>query len=275
MNGPVVVGYDGSPQALSALAWATQEARREQLPLRVVHVSEFGSTVLDEGVHHARSIAPDVEIDASLDVCGDAPGTLVDEGTCASLLVVGSRGRGLLSGLLLGSVSAAVAAHADCPVAVVRRRADSARAARLPVVVGVDDSPAGAGALDLALAQASHREAPLVVVRAWDMPTVLGSVLPGAPQEVEVQRAAEASLAETMAGRADRFPDVTARPVVRRGAPAAVLLEAAHNAQLLVVGSRGRGCFLGLLLGSVSQAVLHESRCPVMVAHARVGARGR
>lgn len=286
MNGPIVVGYDGSRWAEAALSWAVHTARRERRPLRIVHVGlgQGGGRSLTDGVGRARAIAPDIDVTYSLELRESVPGTLVEESRTAHMMVVGSRGSGGFAGLLLGSVSTAVAAHGHCPVVVVPQGpvAVSSEAAR-PVVVGVDGSAVSLRAVDLAFDQASRLEVPLVAIHAWKAPAVVGSIptvhaweLPGAvglvpeamPEQVEEQRTVEkALLAESLAGHADRYPDVEVRASVRLGAPAEVVLAAARDAQLLVVGSRGRGGFRGLLLGSVSQSVLHRARCPVVVVH--------
>lgn len=271
MNGQIVVGYDGSAEAQEALGWAADEARRERRPLHVVHVGlgQGGARSLTEGVERARSSAPDVEITSSLELRDSVPGTLVDASTDARMLVVGARGLGGFAGLLLGSVSTAVAAHARCPVVVVRRRPSSSSVplAR-PVVVGVDGSRTSVSAVDLAFDLASRREAPLLAVHAWEMPALLGPTPPWTPDEIADRLVGEkALLAESLAGHCDRYPDVEVRSSVRLGGAAEVVLAASGDAQLVVLGSRGRGGFTGLLLGSVSHAVAHHATCPVAIVH--------
>ncbi|GEL97284.1 universal stress protein [Cellulomonas terrae] len=271
MSGHIVIGYDGSPEAQEALEWAADEARRERRPLRIVHVGlgQGGGRSLTEGVERVRSAAPDVEITSSLELRDSVPGTLVDMSTDARMLVVGGRGLGGFAGLLLGSVSTAVAAHARCPVVVVRHRPGSSSVplAR-PVVVGVDGSRTSTSAVDLAFDLASRREAPLLAVHAWEMPALLGPTPAWTPDEIADRLVAEkALLAESLAGHADRYPDVEVRSTVRLGGAAEIVLAASGDAQLVVLGSRGRGGFTGLLLGSVSHAVVHHATCPVAIVH--------
>ena len=271
MSGHIVMGYDGSAEAQEALGWAAEEARRERRPLRIVHVGlgQGGSRALTEGVERARAEAPDVEITSSLELRDSVPGTLVAVSTDARMLVVGARGLGGFAGLLLGSVSTAVAAHARCPVVVVRRRPGrSAVPLARPVVVGVDGSRTSIRAVDLAFDQASRLEAPLTAVHAWEMPALLGPTPAWTPEEIADRLVSEkALLAESLAGHCDRYPDVEVRSTVRLGGAAEVVLAAAGDAQLVVLGSRGRGGFAGLLLGSVSHAVVHHATCPVAIVH--------
>jgi nucleotide-binding universal stress UspA family protein len=287
MTRPIIVGYDGSTHADGALTWAAREAARVHAPLRVVHVehtlvdgyviadrpldlaARVGDRVLERAVQRAHGVEPDIEVTTQLALQESAPAVLVQASGDARLLVVGSRGRGGFAGLLLGSVSIAVAAHAHCPVVVVRRHRSWAGSPPVrPVVVGVDSSATSARAVGFAFDQASRLGAPLVAVHGWELPTMIGQVPPWRPAEIEELRVAEKVLvSESLAGHAERYPDVDVRPLVLPGAPAHVLLAAAEDAQLLVLGSRGMGGFRGLLLGSVSQAVLHHATCPVAVVH--------
>jgi nucleotide-binding universal stress UspA family protein len=287
MNQPVVVGYDGSTHSGEALTWATREARRLSAPLRIVHVAhtitdgfvvadrpldltaQVGAQVLAEAVEHAYAVDPDIDLSTRLELRDSVPAILAEAGALARLLVVGSRGRGGFAGLLLGSVSIAVAAHAPCPVVVVRRQPPPlADGSVRPVVVGVDGSETSVRAVDFAFDQADRLGAPLVAVHAWEPPPMMGPVPGWRPDEIEELRMAEkVLLSESLAGHSDRYPDVEVRPVVLRGGPAHSVLVTAEDAQLLVVGSRGRGGFRGLLLGSVSQAVVHHATCPVAIVH--------
>ena len=286
MNREIVVGYDGSTHADEALAWAARAARREHAPLRIVHVArtfidgyviadrpsdltvQLGGQVLAEGVERLRAMFPDIEVTTQLKPLDSVAAVLTEASTDARLLVVGSRGRGGFAGLLLGSVSITVAAHAHCPVVVVRAKPAAAGPAIRPVVVGVDGSPTSTSAVDYAFDQASRLGLPLAAVHAWELPTLFGPVPPWLPEEVEEIRMAEkAVLSESLAGHMERYPDVHVTSMVHRGGPAHVILAAAEDAALLVVGSRGLGGFRGLLLGSVSQAVLHHATCPVAVVH--------
>ena len=284
MNREIVVGYDGSNHADEALAWAARAARREHTSLRVVHVArtfldgyafadrqldltaKIGTQVLASGVERLRAIDPDLEVTTQLEPEDSVAAVLTEASKHARLLVVGSRGRGGFAGLLLGSVSVTVAAHAHCPVVVVRTQPAPADPCLRPVVVGVDGSPTSMSAVDLAFDQASRLGLPLVAVHGWELPSLFGPVPPWLPEEVEEIRMAEKAVtSESLAGHTERYPDVDVTVVVRRGGPAQVILSAAEGAELVVVGSRGLGGFRGLLLGSVSQAVLHHATSPVVV----------
>jgi nucleotide-binding universal stress UspA family protein len=177
--------------------------------------------------------------------------------------VVGSRGLGGVSGLLLGSVAVALAAHASCPMVVVRGE-DRPDAADLPVGIGVDGSPTSEAALAFAFEAAAVRGVGLVAVHTWaDV-----EFRPGMAPLVDWSSIAEDEevvLAERLAGWSTKYPDVPVRRVVQRDGAATALVELSRDAQLVVVGSRGRGQLSGLLLGSVSHGVLHRSHCPVAV----------
>ena len=186
------------------------------------------------------------------------------------MLVVGSRGLGGFTGLLLGSTGIQLATHSVCPVVVVRPPDDAATAGAEAgrVVVGVDGSPASEAAVAFAFEQAAWRGVGLTAVMAWDMayldvPGRVGSI----PEGVLTagQEAAQASLGESLAGWREPYPDIDVRARTDMGNAARVLLDASPGACLLVMGSRGRGGFGSLLLGSVSHAVLHHAHCPVAV----------
>ncbi len=180
----------------------------------------------------------------------------------AQLVVVGDRGRGGVGGLLLGSVAATLAAHGACPVVVVR----GIEPPEGPVVVGIDGSPLSEPALAAAFEAAAARAVPLVAVYAW-RDLLLDPGLASHDWAV-VEQQGRAELAERLAGWSGKYPDVPVRRVVVRDGPARALVEQSVTAQLLVVGSHGRGGVGALLLGSVSHAVLHRSHCPVMIVRA-------
>jgi nucleotide-binding universal stress UspA family protein len=183
----------------------------------------------------------------------------------AALLVLGSRGLGGFTGLLAGSVTVALTAHAHCPVAVIRDEPP----AEGPVVVGVDGSPASEAAIGFAFEEAAFRGGELVAVLAWT-----DAVFPVGPDGIQypmidwtpLAEQAEELLGERLAGWTEKYPEVVVRRRIERDRPAQALIDAANGAQLLVVGSRGRGGFTGLTLGSVSQAMLHHAPCPIVVA---------
>jgi nucleotide-binding universal stress UspA family protein len=193
-------------------------------------------------------------------VFGQATAVLCERSHDADAIVVGCRGRGGIAGMLLGSVSWQVAAQAGCPVVVVRGRWRSVGDhVRGPVVVGVDGSAAADAALGFGFAEARLRGVPLLAVCALaDSPASRGGYL-----------RLQAEFEPAIARHEKKHPEVPVLRQVAQGGARDALLAAAHDAQLLVVGSRGRGGVAGMLLGSVSQAVLHHALCPVAVVHPR------
>lgn len=287
MSPPVVVGVDGSPSSLEAVTVAAHEARLRGCALKVVNaffwpavhaplgpwsaasaeeaLREVAGRLVARAVEHARSVAPDVEVGDSV-VAGGPLTVLEAQSRTAALVVVGSRGLGGFAGLMLGSTAVHLAAHARCPVLVVRERADGTG----PVLLGVDGSPAAEAAVEFAFAEAALRGAGVEALHAW---TPWSVPVPPSPDPSEPYALAPGMLAdgerrllaEAVAGQQERYPDVpVVQTVVRDGAREA-LIGASARAGLLVVGARGSGGFTGLLLGSVSQAVLHHAHCPVAV----------
>ncbi|MBY8876266.1 universal stress protein [Actinacidiphila acidipaludis] len=296
MGGLVVVGTDGSAPSSAAVAAAAREAARRDADLRVVHafawpevhflpgaappaftdteVHALTGPLLSRAVEQARAAAPQVSVDQEVTV-GDALQVLVDRSREAQLVVVGSRGTGAFAGLLVGSTGVGLAAHAACPVLVVRDPAEPTG----PVLVGVDGSPQARDAVVFAYDEAALRGASLLALHAW---TAWNVPVPQPPRDAAAPYAYERGmlaadeerlLAEALAGCAERYPQVTVeRRSVRAGTREALVAESAR-AQLLVVGARGRGGFSGLMLGSVSQAVLHHARCPMAVVRGGAVAR--
>lgn len=284
----VVVGVDGSPPSKVAVDWAAREAAMREVPLTIVHVMQAttvtmwpevpmprelavrfekaGQAILDD----ARVVAEDatagsaaIRVDTELISAGVLP-TLIDLSKGADMIVVGCRGLGAIGRRLLGSVSWGLIHHANCPVAVIHDEDPlMPTPAMAPVVVGIDGSPASESATAIAFDEASRRGVELVAVHAWSDFAV--SELPGIEWS-DVEKQAEETLAERLAGWQERYPDVTIRRVVVLDRPAHQLLEQSESAQLTVVGSHGRGGFAGMLLGSVSSAVAESARMPVMVA---------
>ncbi|WP_037891651.1 universal stress protein, partial [Streptomyces viridochromogenes] len=172
--------------------------------------------------------------------------------------------------LLLGSTAGHLAAHAACPVLVVRGRPAPAG----PVLLAVDGSPAAHGAVEFAFAQASLHGTDLVALHAWSTHTERAYDGPGDPpfvtyDEDRLRDEEQRVLAEALGGLGERYPDVTVHRRLVRGRIRHTLIEASADAGLVVVGARGRGGFTGLLLGSVSQALLHHAHCPVAVVRTR------
>ena len=282
---PIVVGIDGSMASLVGLAWATHEATRHRLPVRLVHawevpvpgyvpvpasvdlVRESAEAVLSDAVTKATEWAPDIDVDGVL-AHGPAPRVLVDQGADAAMVVVGSHGRGGFARLLLGSSSSAVAAHATVPVVVTRGTSPDEAWRPGPVVVGVDGSAVSESAIDFAFSAASLRRQGLVAVHAWAQPDPFVDEAYAVLSEAATrQTEARLAVSESLAGWRDKYPDVAVTEVIADGHPVDALLREVEesSAALLVVGSRGRGGFAGLLLGSVSRGVLHHAACPVAV----------
>ena len=281
---PVVVGINESPGAEAALRWAIGDARVRKVPIQLTYAYRwtyaFGQVpkfayVPDVDLHQSRDFAERIvtrmvgrvrELDPGIEVHGaavDGPPArvLIDASRYASVLVLGSRHLRGLGSVMLGSVSAAVAARAACPSVVVRGPAGLPEE-RAGVVVGVDGTEASEAVLQFGFDHASRYKVPLRAVLCWH-PDLLAAMMwrpePPAPERVE------AWLSETLAGWREKYRDVELHAAVIREHPADGLVLASLSQHLLVVGSRGRHALPGTLLGSVSQGVLHHATCPVAV----------
>lgn len=280
----ILVGVDGSDASNEAVRWAARDAVHENADLRLVGVydastSDYAPGVIipqdvieairndatdavSEAAVIAADAAPGVEATASV-VDGDASRVLLELGADADMTVLGTRGLGAVKALFLGSVSTTVAAHSHGRVVVVTGPGGDG-----PVVVGVDDSPVSDPAVREAFRYASLHNRRLVAVHTWaplDSDALHGYGID--PDEIErISQDAVASIAERLAGYAQEFPDVEVERRVLPEQPSRAILDAAgDDAALIVLGSRGRGGFTGLLLGSTSQKVLHHAEVPVMV----------
>lgn len=278
----VVAGVDGSDSALRAVGWAADEAARWRAPLRLVTAfgwtdgttvgypglgTQYRDVLLDQArqslataVATAGEGRPGLEVSSELRV-GAPIGTLADEARKAQLLVVGDRGMSRVEGLLVGSVGVAMAAHAACPVVVVRGAEPIDPTG--PIVVGVDTGPVSEAAVAFAFQAAAERAVPLVAVHTW-WDTYLDQS-PAVLFRDEEQAYAQQQLAQRLAGWLEKYPQVDLTRVVARDRAVHLLLERSRNAQLVVVGSHGHGEFAGLVLGSVSNALVHKAGCPVAV----------
>ncbi|SUA04531.1 UspA domain-containing protein [Mycolicibacterium fortuitum] len=278
----IVVGVDGSPASDNAVAWAARDAALRGVQLTLIYSlpgaaspvwldvalpqdywdyqNETGQKVLDAAQQVAREAAGEHALRiVAKSVPGHAVATLIEYSRRADLVVVGSRGLSKWGRRLLGSVSSSLAHHAHGPVAVIP---EGERPSTAPVVVGVDGSPASELATEIAFDEASRRGVELIVLHTW---TDLNFEFP-AIRWNDLSEEAERALSEQLAGWCERYPDVAVRRVVMPDEPARQLLAQAEAAQLVVVGNRGRGGFAGMLLGSVSSAVVHSATAPVIVA---------
>ena len=295
----VLVGVDGSPASLAAADWAAAYARTHGCSLHLVcaysipsftaaaldggyaalddtAIAEGARAVLDEAV--ARVAVTGVSTTSAV-VTGDAAAVLVELSAGAAIVVVGTRGRGGFAERLLGTVSSALPAHAHCPTVVVpcreQHEVDEAELPTRPevrrIVVGVDGSPAAELALDRAIREAEAWDAELTAVAAVPIGTGTSYLawLPAAVDHETVLRDVAEGLDVVVDRALTDHPDVQVRRHVLDGTGAQLLTEFSQAVDLVVVGSRGRGGFAGLLLGSTSQAVLHHSSCPVMVVTRR------
>lgn len=272
MSNQVLVGTDGSAISDAAVRWAAAEAGRRGAELHVVHawvwplmkvslgagpgmpadtgLQAQADSTLAEAVSVAEATVAGLAVRTSL-LVGDPAARLVAAARDAQLLVVGNRGLGGFAGLLLGSVSSSVVAHAACSIVVVRGDVHS----HGPVVVGVDEAGTSRTALDTAFGAADRAGVGVVAVHAYRSPG------PGSAQETAARDAIEKELA--VARR--KFPDVPVTTRFGTHSPARELVEASEGAQLVVVGARGSGGFAPFMIGSTSIALIRHAHCPVLV----------
>jgi nucleotide-binding universal stress UspA family protein len=283
----IIVGVDGSPASHAAISWATRDAVMRNVPLILVHAinlfaatwpespeveevaiwqEDAGRRILDDAfkiandsMQSGRSIPIEREL-----IFSRAVPTLVELSRRAECLVVGNRGRGALARSVLGSVSTSVVRHAHCPVAVVRHPAEAKSDQRhAPVLLGIDGSPASELATAIAFDEASRRGVALVAVHAWTDIVILE--LPGLDWSA-VKAEEQRSLTERLAGWQERYPDVEVHSQLICDRAAHVIVQKSKSAQLVVLGSHGRGAAGRTLLGSVSNAVLQSVHAPIIVA---------
>ena len=276
----VVVGFNGKDHSRAALAWGTQEAARRDAPLLVLFAANYPGMTAEPGpglLHRdpgaleaaeevtQRGVSEALEADPGLRVAGATEVTsparaLIEASDGAALLVLGSRGYGRVIGTLLGSVAFNVAARARCPVVVVKDEASSQPAGpNHRVVAGTDGSPTAMAAVRFAAERATTVSADLEIVTCT-----------GGHQVPDVDHAAlQVTAAQTADSAAELvrgdYPDLHVSSRVEDCPPELTLVDASVDAGLVVLGTRGRGAFEGMLLGSVGHAVIHGASCAVAV----------
>lgn len=279
MEQRVVVGVDGSDPSWEALDWAADEAARHDFALHVVHATRWeryenfaqvglersSSRVMAENIvataqHRAALRQPELKVTGETRVM-DAVDALVSEGRSTYVLVVGTRGHGALAGAFLGSVSLGVAGRAPCPTVVVRAPESEIPEERRTVALGLDNS-VGSPAVSFAFREAAARGCGLTAVHAWRLPN---DAPPEGPSAEAIARETDNLVQDLLREEAARYPGVALREESVEGPPQHVLVNAASRADLLVVGAHGRHGRVGLELGLISHAVLHQAPCSVAV----------
>ena len=284
--GTIVVGVDASESSMRALAWAVEQAQIEHRQLTLVHavngvlpaytpasavfpeearvaVREDGHQILAAAVAEVERTAPTLEVQALFRL-EDPRNVLLEMSHDAAMVVLGSRGRGRVATLLLGSVGVALVRHAHCPV-VVHRPSHPGKV-RNGVLVGADGSEESLAVLEFAYREASLRDLPLTVVHCfWDVNAATSAAY--TVREPDLDRQSERLLlAESMAGMAEKFPEVNVRTTMAMGLPQDVLVHVGERMNLLVVGAHQSSKVSRLLFGgSVSVAVVEHANCPVAV----------
>lgn len=277
----ILLAYDGSPDADRALDWAAAEARSSRSPLVVLTVEDvqpvpvgvspsfhgLPQTVpswVPRVLDHARKVVAESGVAAATfeHRVGRVVSEFLAQAESASVLVLGSQGHGRTGEVFLGSVSQHVARHATCPVVVVRKpRVSNARR----IVVGIDGSPGSSAALEYACQRAERTGETVTALHGWHVHTPSTDVWSAIPRTVEDEESRRLLLAESVAGVREDHPDVDLEVEAVPVDPTTCLVDASSSASLVVVGSRGLGFVGGMLLGSVSQEVLHRANCPVAV----------
>lgn len=280
IKGSVVVGVDGSPHSEAAIEWATRYAEEHRRPLTLAHAAGSvaradteadpetvreslrteGRRVTDAALATVKKLAPDLEVAVHMPL-EEPREALLEASEDASLMVVGTRGRGTLAAYLLGSVSVGVSAHSASPTVVVR---GSEAATSGNIVVGVDGTEASEAALGFAYDMASWTHRPLDVVHTWGGDGPYPALLTY-EQRRELMDDRELEVAESIAGFGEKYPDVRVSQYIVENDPAKALVIASEKAAMVVVGSRGHGDAASVLLGSVSRAVVEHAHGTVAV----------
>ncbi|MEE2033962.1 universal stress protein [Rhodococcus chondri] len=285
----IVAGVDGSETAAAAARWAGALAARFDAPLHLVHslpsegifyseaavliqsqmveqLKEDGEKLLASVSELVRADNPNLVVKSFIGP-GPAATSLLEAAEEARIVVMGATGAGAIENFLLGSTVTRVSNHAPCPVVVWRGDTTNPLPDTRPIVVGIDGSELSKAAVHYAFDLASTLGAPLKAVHSWIGDAALGVGATAALVDWDAVATSEtAVMSESLAGWHDKYPDVEVQRVIDRGPAAKVLLEHIEGAQLVVVGSHGRGQFRAALLGSTSQNLLHKSPCPVLVA---------
>lgn len=291
MELPLVVGVDGSESSLLAVDWAMDEAARRGLPLRLVYASLWeryeGATpssglerpservmaehIVASAAERARRRNPDVKISTDI-VPEEAAAALLREGDNAFVVVTGSRGRGELKGLLLGSVGLAVAARAHCPVIVVRGDKAGLAGTHERILLGAGDPATSGATVRFAFDEAEARACILDVVRAWGRPAHESTGHPATAEEParDYKERASALLDTLLHDAMADHPGVRVRRTTVEGPARVVLLNRSAAADLVIVGARRRQGHFGLQIGRVAHTLLHHAECPVAIVPQRV-----
>ncbi|MGC0372907.1 universal stress protein [Streptomyces sp. SAI-229] len=296
----ITVGLDGSTESRAAAEWAAREAALRRMPVRLLHVwqpvpepmaqapllgaethQHWTERIPREAAEGLRLRHPGVEVTTE-QRAGTPADVLLDAARDAELLVLGSRALSGLAGFLIGSVGQSVIARTEVPVILVRageQAADehvkdpagipSAATGFRPVVVGLDTGSPDETVLAFAFEEARRRRAPLTVLRVWNLPSSYTYVLAAGydPRE-DLARVQAEALTEALLPWREKYPDVEVTEASRLGSPADHLVDAAHDASLVVVGRRIRRSPFGVHIGAVAHAVMHHATAPVaVVAH--------
>lgn len=272
----VVVGVDGGAAANQALDAAAEEAVRSRRPLHILHATPLGivpwtaerleahEKIAERCYQRATRANPNLAITYASQI-EEPASALVTASRKASLIVLGASDQGRAASVLLGATAQQVASHSRCAVMVIPQ--SGRRPSTGPVVVGVDATEHSVPAIAYAFAAASQRQTELLAVHTWWRDETDSFITGDVPEDefAEVEQTQRVVLAQMLVGWTDKYPDLQVTPTSVRGQAAIVLQELSADAQLLVVGSRGRGGFAALLLGSVSSRLLHHAKCPVVV----------
>ncbi|MDT0386147.1 universal stress protein [Streptomyces dubilierae] len=296
----ITVGMDGSPESRAAAEWAAREAALRQVPVRLLHVwqpvpepmaqapllgaethQHWTERIPREAAEGLRLRHPGVEVTTE-QRAGTPAEVLLEAARDVELLVLGSRALSGLAGFLVGSVGQSVVARAEVPVVLVRageQAADehvkdaagipSAATGFRPVVLGLDTDSPDDTVITFAFEEARRRAAMLTVVTGWSLPPYyVYSLAAGVDPREDIIREQAATLTEVLRPWREKFPEVEVTEQSRLGSPANHLVDAAHEASLVVVGRRVRRNPFGVHIGAVAHAVMHHATTPVaVVAH--------